>query len=59
MMMQHTLLQWLRHGVLVLLLAVVLVACSSPEEGRVRGGGAGADVGNKAADAKPESKVFK
>jgi hypothetical protein len=59
MMVQHTLLQWLRHGVLVLLLAVVLAACRSPEDGRGRGGGAGADVGNKAADAKPESKVFR
>jgi hypothetical protein len=58
-MMQHTLLQWLRLSLLVLLLVAVLAACSSPEDGRARGGGPGADVGNTAANAKPDSKVFK
>jgi hypothetical protein len=58
-MVQHILLQWLRHSLLVLLLVAVLTACSSPEDGRARGGGPGADAGNKATNAKPESKVFK
>jgi hypothetical protein len=58
-MAQPTRLQWLRYGALALLLAMLLHACSSPEDGRVRGGGPGADVGNKAAEAKPKSKVFK
>jgi hypothetical protein len=58
-MMPHTLLQWLRHSMLMLLLVAVLAACSSPEDGRTRGGGPGADVGNRVANAKPHSKVFK
>jgi len=51
-------LYWLRHAALALLLAITLAACSSPEDGRARGGGPGADVGNKAAHFKPDSKVF-
>ncbi len=51
-------LYWLRHVALALLLATMLAACSSPEDGRARGGGAGADVGNKSAQFKPDSKVF-
>ena len=58
-MVQHTLLQWLKHSMLMLLLVVVLAACSSPEDGRARGGGPGADVGNRTTNAKPDSKVFK
>ena len=58
-MVPHTLLQWLRHSMLMLLLVAVLAACSSPEDGRARGGGPGADGGNKAANARPDSKVFK
>ena len=50
-------LYWLRHVVLALLLATMLAACS-PEDGRARGGGPGADVGNKSAQFKPDSKVF-
>lgn len=57
--MQRTSPPWLRHVALALLLATTLVACSSPEDGRARGGGAGADVGNKSAQFKPESKVFR
>jgi hypothetical protein len=56
--MQRTFPQWLRLGVLALLLAMVLAACGSPEDGRARGGGPGADVGNKSAQFTPESKVF-
>jgi hypothetical protein len=58
-MVPHTLLQWLRSSMLMLLLVAVLAACSSPEDGRARGGGPGADVGNRAANIKPDSKVFK
>jgi hypothetical protein len=58
-MVQHALLQWLKHSMLMLLLVAVLTACSSPEDGRARGGGPGADVGNRAANARPDSKVFK
>jgi len=50
-------LYWLRHAALALLLATMLAACS-PEDGRARGGGPGADVGNKSAQFKPDSKVF-
>ena len=55
----HRILQWFRRVALPCLCAMVITACSSPEDGRVRGGGAGADVGNKAADFQPDSKVFK
>jgi hypothetical protein len=48
----------LRHVVCLILLATTLAGCMSPEDGRPRGGGAGADVGNKTAQFKPESKVF-
>lgn len=51
-------LYWLRHVALALLLATTLAACGSPEDGRARGGGPGADVGNKSAQFKPDSKVF-
>ena len=51
-------LYWLRHVALALLLATALAACGSPEDGRARGGGPGADVGNKSAQFKPDSKVF-
>jgi hypothetical protein len=37
--------------------ALALSACG-PEDGRARGGGAGADVGNKPATVQPKSKVF-
>ncbi len=41
----------LRFLLLLALLAVGLVAgCTSPEAKRIRGGGAGADVGNRTAD---------
>ena len=39
------------------LLALACVACG-PEDGRARGGGPGADIGNKPADLHPKSKVF-
>jgi hypothetical protein len=48
----------LRHIVCLTLLAATLAGCTSPEDGRPRGGGAGADVGNTSAQFKPESKVF-
>ena len=56
--MQHALFQWLRSLGLVLLVLLPLTGCSSPEDGRTRGGGPGADVGNKSAQFKPDSKVF-
>ena len=48
----------LRHAVFLVLLAATLAGCTSPEDGRARGGGAGADVGNKSTQFKPESRVF-
>jgi hypothetical protein len=36
---------------------LALAACG-PEDGRARGGGAGADIGNKPAQVQPRSKVF-
>jgi hypothetical protein len=55
---QHAPLQWFQGVIRLVLLAATLAACS-PEDGRARGGGAGADVGNKATNVKPDSKVFK
>ena len=57
-MMQLLSLPGLRYVVFLVLLAATLVGCTSPEDGRPRGGGTGADVGNKAVPFKPESKVF-
>jgi hypothetical protein len=57
-MMQLLSLSGLRHAVFLMLLAATLVGCTSPEDGRPRGGGAGADVGNTSTRFKPESKVF-
>lgn len=37
----------MRHLALVGLLLALLAACESPEASRARGGGAGADVGNR------------
>ena len=48
----------MRHIVFLVLLVTTLAGCVSPEDGRPRGGGAGADVGNTSAQFKPESKVF-
>ena len=39
------------------LLALACVACG-PEDGRARGDGPGADVGNKPTEVHPKSKVF-
>jgi hypothetical protein len=39
------------------LLALACAACG-PEDGRARGGGTGADGGNKTATVVPKSKVF-
>ena len=57
--MQVISLYWLRYVALALLLTMMLAACSSPEDGRARGGGPGADMGNKSAQFQPDSKVFK
>ena len=38
-------------------LALACVACG-PEDGRARGGGPGAESGNKSAEVQPKSKVF-
>lgn len=40
------------------ILLLALLAGCSPEDGRARGGGPGADVGNHTVDFKPRSKVF-
>jgi hypothetical protein len=40
-----------------MVLALALAACG-PEDGRARGGGPGADAGNKPAQVLPRSKVF-
>ena len=45
------------HAALTAALALACVACG-PEDGRARGGGSGADIGNKAAQVRPLSKVF-
>jgi hypothetical protein len=47
----------LAHAGLIAVLALACVACG-PEDGRARGGGSGADIGNKAAQVQPKSKVF-
>jgi hypothetical protein len=47
----------LAAALVVALLALACVACG-PEDGRARGGGPGADVGNKPAQVQPKSKVF-
>lgn len=46
-----------RRIVLALLLLLPLAACG-PEDGRARGGGPGADVGNHPEQVRPRSKVF-
>lgn len=46
-----------RLAALLLALALGLAACG-PEDGRARGGGAGADIGNKPSPVVPKSKVF-
>jgi hypothetical protein len=43
--------------VALLVASLALVACG-PEDGRARGGGSGADGGNKPAQVLPRSKVF-
>jgi hypothetical protein len=48
----------LRYMALLVLLVTTLAGCVSPEDGRARGGGAGADIGNTSTQFKPESKVF-
>ena len=50
-----------RQHIVMALLALLLVlgfAACGPEDGRPRGGGAGADGGNKPATVVPKSKVF-
>lgn len=47
----------LRLLLLLGLLGALLAACG-PEDGRARGGGPGADVGNHPAQVLPRSKVF-
>ena len=44
-------------ALLATLLALACAACG-PEDGRTRGGGPGADVGNKPPTVVPQSKVF-
>lgn len=44
-------------ALLGLLVAAALASCG-PEDGRARGGGPGADVGNKAPTVVPASKVY-
>lgn len=46
-----------RLALLVALLGGLLAACG-PEDGRARGGGPGADVGNHPAKVLPRSKIF-
>lgn len=51
---------WARRLVLAALtgLAIAALAACGPEDGRARGGGPGADVGNKPANIEPHSKVY-
>lgn len=46
-----------RLAMLLLLLGMLCAGCG-PEDGRTRGGGAGADVGNHPEQVLPRSKVF-
>jgi len=41
-----------------LLVVFALAGCTSPEDARTRGGGAGGDIGNYPENFKPASKVF-
>jgi hypothetical protein len=43
---------------IALLLAALALAACGPEDGRARGGGEGADGGNRPAQLQPQSKVF-
>ena len=49
---------------LLVVLSAGMFGCSSPEAGRVRGGGPGADIGNRGAtvqlhgDVPPEQRMF-
>jgi hypothetical protein len=49
-----------RHLVIVCVATLLALTCAAcgPEDGRPRGGGAGADGGNKPATVVPKSKVF-
>jgi hypothetical protein len=49
-----------QHIVIALLASILALTCAAggPEDGRARGGGAGADGGNKPAIVVPTSKVF-
>jgi hypothetical protein len=51
-------LQTRRHILMALLATVLALAACGPEDGRARGGGPGADGGNKPAQVLPRSKVF-
>jgi len=47
----------MRLAIAIFAMLLALAACG-PEDGRARGGGPGADVGNKPAQFQPQSKVF-
>ncbi len=49
-----------QHIVMALLALLFALGCAAcgPEDGRPRGGGPGADGGNKPATVVPKSKVF-
>ncbi|HJZ49187.1 MAG TPA: hypothetical protein VKE41_18545 [Roseiflexaceae bacterium] len=47
-----------QYLVMALLAAALACAACGPEDGRPRGGGPGADGGNKPATVVPKSKVF-
>jgi hypothetical protein len=55
--MRHSQKTILARLLLALVLAALLAACS-PENGRARGGGPGADTGNKPATLMPKSKIY-
>ena len=44
--------------VLLLVVALLALTACGPEDGRARGGGPGADIGNQPAQVLPRSKVF-
>lgn len=48
----------MRQGIIIVLLALLLGGCSSPEAQRVREGGLGGDIGNREATVQPRPSKY-